>query len=86
MKRITGVSKRDWKFAVNDALYGSGCNRHSPAVKWSIRDGFFCESKLTDNPDSVTVWVANFGADDGEPYCLPSYADVHEMIEEFIAD
>lgn len=70
-------TKNAYKTAVKDALYGSGENRHSPAVKYHETRGFFVESALTPNRDvESTIWEANFDANTGKPYGLPDYEDI----------
>ena len=76
-KTITGHTRNAYKAAVKDALYGSGCRMHNPAVKYCTERGFFVESALTDNRETErTIWEANFSANTGKPYCLPRYEDL----------
>ena len=70
-------TKNAYKTAVQAALYGEGCGIMHPAVKYNEATGFFVESDLLgNNPTETTVWVANFSADTGKPFCLPSYEEI----------
>lgn len=82
MKKITG-GERGFQAAVHEALYGDGRRMHNPTVKWSAERGFFVESGIHgDNADEVRIWAANFSANTGKPYLLPTYNEVREIITE----
>ena len=54
---------------------------HDPAVFWNSERGFYVAptQKLSGISD-LEIWRAAFSADTGKPYCLPSWVDVRELI------
>lgn len=70
-------TKASYEMAVKNALYGDGSKMHNPAVKYSPDKGFFVESKLDPH---LTIWEANFDANTGKPYGLPTFEEVLDRI------
>jgi len=77
------IAKKQLADAIDDALNGSGESMHSPAVHWTPDKGLFvCPAAdlVPMDDDEVEIWVANFSASDGSPYCAPSIDEVRDMI------